>query len=156
MSIVNAPLDTHAYYKYRIGKINIHLDYDPLVFMKGRDSSYIDTTYGTYGITYREKLKIRPRLISETVQFKSGELYNVQKVVDSYSRLQALNLFKFINIVFREAEEDTGEKVLLCDIQLTPMKTAILQCISGRHPQFRQHRSRREFHIQSPESFPER
>ena len=68
------------------------------------------------------KLKIRPRLISETVQFKSGELYNVQKVVDSYSRLQALNLFKFINIVFREAEEDTGEKVLLCDIQLTPMK----------------------------------
>lgn len=122
MSILNAPLDTHAYYKYRIGKIDIHLDYDPLVFMKGRDSSYIDTTYGAYGITYRDKLKIRPRLISETVQFKSGEYYNVQKVLDSYSRLQALNLFKFINIVFRETEDNPGEKTLLCEIQLTPMK----------------------------------
>lgn len=122
MNIVETPVDTHAYYKYRIGKINIHLDYDPLVFMKGRDSSYVDTTYGTYGITYREKLKIRPRLISETVQFKSGEYYDVQKVLDSYSRLQALNLFKFINIVFREAEDRPGEKILLCEIQLTPMK----------------------------------
>ena len=156
MSIVNAPLDTHAYYKYRIGKINIHLDYDPLVFMKGRDSSYIDTTYGTYGITYREKLKIRPRLISETVQFKSGELYNVQKVVDSYSRLQALNLFKFINIVFRGSGRRYGRESTALRYSADPYETAILQCISGRHPQFRQHRSRREFHIQSPESFPER
>lgn len=122
MSVVNTPVDTHAYCKYRIGRIDIHLDYDPLVFMKGRDSSYVDTAYGTYGITYREKLKIRPRLIAETVQFKSGEYYNVQKVLDSYSRLQALNLFKFINIVFREAEENPGEKVLHCEIQLTPMK----------------------------------
>lgn len=122
MNIVNAPVDTNAYCKYRIGKIDIHLDYDPLVFMKGRDTSYVDTTYGTYGISYLEELKIRPRLISETVQFKSGEYYDIQKVLDSYSRLQALNLFKFINIVFREAEDKPGEKILLCEIQLTPMK----------------------------------
>lgn len=122
MSIINTPADTNAYHKYKIGKINIHLDYDPLVFMKGRDSSYIDTTYGPYDITYREKLKIKPRLITETVQFKSGEFYDVQKIIDSYSRLQALNLFKFINIVFREASDNTGEKILLCDVQLTPMK----------------------------------
>lgn len=122
MSIVSTPSDTGAYHKYKIGEINIHLDYDPLVFMKGRDSSYIDTTYGVYGITYREKLKIKPRLITETVQFKSGEYYNVQKVVDSYSRLQALNLFKFINIVFREGNDSTRGKTLLCDVQLTPVK----------------------------------
>lgn len=122
MSIVNAPLDTNAYRKYRIGKIDIYFGYDPLMFMKGRDSSYRDTIYGTYGIIYRNKMKTKPRLIAETIQFKTGELYDVRKVIDSYSRLQALNLFKFINIVFREQEEDTGEKTLLCDIQLTPMK----------------------------------
>ena len=55
-----------------------------------------------YGILYRDKLKVKPKLIIETIQFREGELYNVQKVVDSYSRLQALNLFKFINIVFRD------------------------------------------------------
>ena len=81
MSIVNAPLDTHAYYKYRIGKINIHLDYDPLVFMKGRDSSYIDTTYGTYGITYREKLKIRPRLISERYNLNPESCITYRKLL---------------------------------------------------------------------------
>lgn len=122
MSILNAPPDTNAYRKYRIGKINIHLDYDPLVFMKGNDTSYVDTVYDTYGITYSGKLKINPRLIAETVQFKSGEWYDIQKVVDSYSRLQALNLFKFINIAFRESDEKTGEKTLVCDVQLTPMK----------------------------------
>ncbi|WP_251622966.1 BamA/TamA family outer membrane protein [Odoribacter lunatus] len=122
MNLVGTPVDTNAYKKYKIGRINIHLDYDPLVFMKGRDSSYLDTTIGTYGITYKERLKIKPRLIAETIQFTAGEEYNVRKVMDSYARLQALNLFKFINIVFREGPDDEDGKTLLCDVQLTPMK----------------------------------
>lgn len=122
MSIAGNPVDTNAYFKYKIGKININFDYDPLVFMKGRDSSYVDTSFSDYGITYRGKLKIKPRLITETIQFKAGELYDVQKVVDSYSRLQALNLFKFINIVFKEERNRKGENLLVCDVQLTPVK----------------------------------
>lgn len=118
MSIVNNPTDTNAYRKYYIKNININFDYDPVLLMNRNDSSYIDTVYGEYGIQYRGKLKIKPKLILETIQFKIGELYNVKKVLDSYSRLQALNLFKFINIVFRE--EKGG--FLVCDIQLTPLK----------------------------------
>lgn len=122
LSIVGNPSDTTAYRKFRIEEININFDYDPLYLLSGADSSYRDTTYGNYGIIYRDKLKIKPKLIEETLQFKEGEWYNVQKVVDSYSRLQALNLFKFINIVFREKAAATGQKALVCDVQLIPMK----------------------------------
>lgn len=122
LSIVSNPTDTTAYHKFRIEKININFDYDPLVFLSGTDSCYTATIERNYGILYRDKLKVKPKLIIETIQFREGELYNVQKVVDSYSRLQALNLFKFINIVFREKPTAGKEKILVCDIQLTPMK----------------------------------
>lgn len=123
MSILNSPADSNAYRKYRIEKININFDYDPLVIFTGADTLYSDSLFGDYEIYYKDKLKIKPKLITETIQFKKGELYNVQKVLDSYSRLQALNLFKFINIVFREQEDAAGgEKKLVCEIQLTPIK----------------------------------
>lgn len=122
LGVIAGPADTTAYRKFKIGRININLDYDPLYLISGTDSCYTDTTYGNYGILYRDRLKINPRLIEETLQFKEGELYNVQKVVDSYSRLQALNLFRFINIVFREKAGEEGEKTLVCDVQLIPMK----------------------------------
>lgn len=122
LSVVNNPSDSNAYRKYRIENININFDYDPLVVLSGQDSSYIDTVWKSYRIVYKDNLKIKPGVITETIQFKEGELYNVQKVVDSYSRLQALNLFKFINIVFRERKKENGELVLDCDIQLTPVR----------------------------------
>ncbi len=43
-------------------------------------------------------------------------------MANSYSRLQALNLFKFINIVFKENTDDPENPLLDCEIQLTPMK----------------------------------
>lgn len=67
-------------------------------------------------------MKIKPKVILETIQFKEGEFYDVRKVADSYSRLQALNLFKFINIIFREEQREDGEPVLFCEVQLTPLK----------------------------------
>lgn len=123
LTVVHNAADSNAYRKYRIDRININFDYDPLVALSGIDSSYVDSVYDGYGIVYRERLRIKPRLITETIQFKKGELYNVRKVLDSYSRLQALNLFKFINIVFREEEQDTAAiRSLVCDVQLTPIK----------------------------------
>lgn len=122
LSVLNNPADSNAYYTYKIDKIKINFDYDPLAYLKGSDSSYRDSMYRDYGLIYKEKLKIKPKLIAETIQFRTGELYNVQKVIDSYSRLQALNLFKFINIVFREVADGSGQRLLECEIQLTPVK----------------------------------
>lgn len=114
--------DSDAYRKYRIESVNVNFDYNPLGASADNESVYVDTTYNGYGVRFDSKLKIKPKVIIETIQFRKGELYDVQKVIDSYARLQTLNLFKFINILFREKENEDGQKVLVCDIQLTPMK----------------------------------
>lgn len=114
--------DTTAYQKYKIGYIQVNLDYDPLSVMNGVDSLYRQIFYEGYGIVYREPMKIKPPVILETIQFRKGEWYDVKKVADSYARLQALNLFKFINIIFREDTDEQGTPQLFCEIQLTPLK----------------------------------
>ena len=49
----------------------------------GLDSLYRHTRYGEYGIVYRGHMKIKPKVIQETIQFKEGEFYDVRKVADS-------------------------------------------------------------------------
>lgn len=122
LSITHSPSDSIVYKKYRINNIRVNLDYDPFLVMNGGDSTYIHSEYGDYEIIYLDKLKIRPRVIIETIQFRKGDWYNVSKVTSSYARLQALSLFKFVNIVFREKKNEKGELLLDCEIQLTPLK----------------------------------
>lgn len=122
MGIVGNPQDTASFRKYRIGDIRVNFDYEPLLAADGGNPVYTDTLYSEFRILYRDRLKIKPKVIIETLQFRPGELYNVKRVANSYSRLQALNLFKFVNIVFKERQNDGGEAVLDCEIQLTPLK----------------------------------
>lgn len=122
MALVNSLPDSMAYRRYKINTICVNLDYDPMLAMTGADSAYQRCRYDDYEVIFHETMKIKPKVILETIQFVKGEQYNVSKVVSSYSRLQALNLFKFINIVFRENTEEPGNPLLDCEIQLTPMK----------------------------------
>lgn len=122
LSIDAQPADSTAYSKFKIGAINIRFDYDPLVHTEGADSLYRDTSYMEYGISYKGKLKIKPKLVAETIQFAVGETYDIRKVVESYSRLQSLNLFRFINIVFTEQKDTTDGRKLNCEVQLIPLK----------------------------------
>lgn len=122
ISVLNSIPDSMAYRQYKIDHIKINLDYDPLRMGGDKDSLYRRADYGEYDIIYRDGMKIKPKVILETIQFNTGELYSMQKVAGSYARLQALNLFKFINIVFREKRDADGLPLLDCEIQLTPMK----------------------------------
>lgn len=122
MAIVHSLPDSMAYRTYTIDNIRVNLDYDPMMAATGADSVYSCDRYGEYEVLYNKEVKIKPKVILETIQFRRGELYNVQKVAGSYSRLQALNLFKFINIVFKERVDEAGAPRLDCEIQLTPMK----------------------------------
>lgn len=122
MTIINSLPDSMAYRKYTIGNIRVNLDYDPVLAASAADSLYQRAYYNNYEVVYNGEMKIKPKVILETIQFDRGEQYNVRKVASSYSRLQALKLFKFINIVFREQAEDPQHPQLDCEIQLTPMK----------------------------------
>ena len=122
LSVADKQPDSTAYQKYSIGKIQVNLDYNPLLMLNEGDSAYVRTKYGDCDVIYSGKLKIKPGVILESIQFKEGELYNVKKVTASYARLQALNLFKFINIVFKPGVNEKGEAVVNCEILLTPLK----------------------------------
>ena len=120
--MLRQPIDSMAFRKYKIHNIRIYLDYNPLSSFVESDTVYKQVQVGDYEVFYRETLKIKPEVIFETIQFVKGEQYNVNKVSHSYARLQALNLFKFINIVFKECTTDTTTPLLDCEIQLTPLK----------------------------------
>lgn len=122
VSINANPEDSMSFKKYTIDHIRVNLDYDPMLLLHDTDSLYQHLKYGEYDIVYQGTVKIKPKVILETIQFKKGELYSIRKVKSSYTRLQALNLFKFINITFKERVDDEGKSVLDCEIQLTPMK----------------------------------
>lgn len=115
--------DSNAYQRYFVRKIHVNLDYDALLSPRQIDSLYQRIEVDGYDIFFCGSLKIRPRVIIETLQLEQMELYNARQVIETYARLQALNLFKFVNIEFRELREDENEvKALDCYIQLTPMK----------------------------------
>ena len=120
--IIQTVADSAAFQRYFLRDIHLDFDYDPLLNVGGRDSSVRHMEYDGYKITYRDRLKIKPKVITETIQMERMELYNVQRVLETYSRLQALNLFKFINIDFKEVETDDEVKTLDCYIQLSPVK----------------------------------
>lgn len=122
MGIVNSLPDSNAYKTYVIGSIRVNMDYDPVLAGVPTTEVYAKKIYDGYEVLYNNNLKIKPQVILESIQFERGELYDIQKVVSSYARLQALNLFKFINILFHERVDAQGHLYLDCEIQLTPMK----------------------------------
>lgn len=119
------PLNEKATKKYRINQIKILTEYDPKLMLMN-DSIYLselDTlVHKNVEFIYRKKLRIKPDVILSSILIKKGDLYNLNSVSQSYSRLQQLNQFKFVNINF---DEDTKAKDdeyggLNCVIQLSP------------------------------------
>lgn len=108
--IVENAVDSNAYKRYFVRNISVNFDYDPLVSPEQVNATYSSLLYNGYTILYKDKLKIKPKMIIETIQLQQMELYNAQRVIDTYVRLQALNLFKLVNIDFKEVESDGGRE----------------------------------------------
>ncbi|MDR0765322.1 MAG: outer membrane protein assembly factor [Odoribacteraceae bacterium] len=108
--------------RYFVRDIRVDMDYDQLAVMGGEDTVSSRVDYNGYTIVYRDKLKINPKVIVETIQINRNELYNITQVLETYARLQALNLFRFINIEFEEGAGESQVKPLDCTIRLTPLK----------------------------------
>lgn len=120
--VVENAVDSNAYRRYFVRNVSVNFDYDPLVSAEQVAATYSSLLYNGYTILYKDKLKIKPKMIIETIQLQQMELYNAQRVIDTYVRLQALNLFKLVNIDFKEVESAGDVKALDCVIQLSPVK----------------------------------
>lgn len=113
---------SNLYRRYFIRDIVVNMDYDALLTARQVDSLYRTIDYEGYRIRYCDRLKVRPKVVVETIQLERMELYNARQVAETYARLQALGLFKFVSVEFREVGEEGDVRALDCYIRLTPMK----------------------------------
>lgn len=118
--IGNKSIENH--HSYTLRNIFIQTDFNP---KDPLHSIPTDTTlYNGYYLLSQSSVRIiRNDQLIGTIFFKSGDLYLQPDIDYSYSRLQDLNIFKFINIQFSEVPlvNETDSHKLDVNIQLTPM-----------------------------------
>jgi outer membrane protein assembly factor BamA len=102
--------------------IYIQSDFDP----KNPSSELIRDTLLFKDLRFVSKTGIqtlRSQVMSNCIFFRKGDLYNQQAVNYSYQRIQNLNVFKYINIGFKEVPRDSLQREHLLDgyLQLSAM-----------------------------------
>jgi outer membrane protein assembly factor BamA len=87
--------------RYHINNIYIITDYD--IF--NRNKQYNDTAvYDDVSFLYTKKLLFRKKDIASKISFYKEELFNNDKIEETYSRLSSMKAFKSVNINFKQDE----------------------------------------------------
>jgi outer membrane protein assembly factor BamA len=92
--------------QYTIGKIDFVTDYD---VMKSSDLSSIEVNdsihYKGIPIYFKDKLFLRPKVLTDNLQLTTGNLYREQDVQRTYSNFGRLPVLKYTNIRFFEQQK---------------------------------------------------
>lgn len=111
-----------AHTQYRINKINFITDYDVLQSSALSSMDINDSVhYKGFPIYYKDKLYLRPKVLTESLRFATGELYDEQKVQQTYSNFGRLSALKYTNIRFFDTQIVDSTK-LNCYVMLTKSK----------------------------------
>lgn len=109
------------YRQYHINSVAFITDFD---MMQATSTMGIDINdsihYNGYPIFYKDKLKFRPKLLTDNLHFAPGELYDGHTVQRTYSSFGKLAALKYSNIRFVELEQDST--ALNSYVLLTPGK----------------------------------
>jgi len=124
---VKTPADSNSIKKYRINKVSIFTGYDSKLLMMDNQEYLMDLdTFQYEGVNflYKKKIKIKPGVILSSILIRKDQLYNLNSVEQTYSRLQSLSQFKFVNVKFEENLDSKDKEFgsLNCIIQLTPLE----------------------------------
>lgn len=112
------------YDRFRIGRIYIATDFDPITDESLRSISASDTVlYKDLVIYYGQKHYLRPSVLYENCFLHTGELYRQRDVDRTYQALSRFNILKFTSIRFIEAGTLDNERLLDAYILLTPGKS---------------------------------
>jgi outer membrane protein assembly factor BamA len=103
---------------YHLRNIYIQADYS----LRSPNAVPHDTTISNgYYILSNTKYRIlRDNVLTRSVFVKSGDTYLPRDVDYTYNKFQQLNVFKYINLVFKEVENNGDNHELDLFIQLTP------------------------------------
>lgn len=108
--------------QYVINKVNFITDYDVLQSTALASIEINDSVhYNGYPIYYKDKLYLRPKLLTDNLRFQPGDLYDERSVQRTYSSFGRLPALKYTNIRFFETQVgDTTQ--LNCYVMLTKSK----------------------------------
>lgn len=111
-----------AHKQYQINKINFITDYDVLQSSALSSININDSIhYKGFPIYYKDKLYLRPKVLTDNLRFASGDLYKEQDVQQTYSSFGRLSALKYTNIRFIETQVGDTAK-LNCYVMLTKSK----------------------------------
>lgn len=110
--------------RFRIGRVYIATDFDPITDESLRSISGVDTvSYKDLVIFYGKKHYLRPSVLYENCFLHTGEIYRQRDVDRTYQALSRFNILKFTSIRFIEAGTVDNERLLDAYILLTPGKS---------------------------------
>jgi outer membrane protein assembly factor BamA len=123
-----------AHLRYRINRIFVKTDYDPLVtdfsdqdtiVYQSFASSKLGRTPFNYNLLYTGELRIHPPTVTQSIFIRPGGYYNSTDVRRTRSRFGELGLFNYTAVRFTELPGkigETGEGILDCHVDLAKRK----------------------------------
>ncbi|MGB5554191.1 MAG: BamA/TamA family outer membrane protein, partial [Flavobacteriaceae bacterium] len=104
-------ITTKPYKVHKFDKIDIYTDF----LFDQRDSEQKFERFGNYTIYYRNKLRFKPKTLTDAIFFEKDSIYKEIDRNRSYRQINNLNVFKYPNIVIEEdsISSDLTAKVYL-------------------------------------------
>ncbi|TAJ14934.1 outer membrane protein assembly factor [Marinilabiliaceae bacterium JC017] len=114
--------------KSKIKDVYFLVGFDPQKALLGEKDylSLFDTlSYQGCYVLYEDELKFKPEVLINSNYIFPGQYFDASQVEKTQSLLSSLQLFRYINIRFKQLEEtdEEGNRQLQCFIQLSPSKT---------------------------------
>jgi len=106
---------------YRISEVNIYTDYAPNK-TKSVSADTLKTTYQNFNLLSSEKLKYRPKAITDAVFINKGNLFADFRTTLTTRYLNNLKIFNYPTIQYVPDLRDTISNSLIANIFLTPRK----------------------------------
>lgn len=105
------------YKVHKVKKVNIYTDYT----YENSKKAYTDSiTYKNFTIYSNDKLRIRPKAITNAIFINPGEIYRDNDRTLTYKHISNLRTFKYPNIQYKYENDSLTD--LVTDIYLTPRK----------------------------------
>jgi hypothetical protein len=110
---------TEPFKMYKISDVNIYTDYSPTkINLPFTDS----TSFNNFNLYSHEKLKYKPRAITDAVFITKGNLFADNKTVLTSRYLNNLKIFNYPTILYEIDPRDAKAQSLIAKVYLTPRK----------------------------------
>ena len=103
--------DPQKHKQYTVRNINFLSDYDIARIQESALNDYDTLLYNGYKMYYKDKMFLRPKVMTDFNRIRRGELYSEQDVQNTYNSFGRLHTLKYSNIRFLEVNENDSAKL---------------------------------------------